>query len=810
MFRPLSHTSSLEHRRISRIPHHQSVRKRTDRGSLGLLTLPKSCTAEMTDFQQAYFPDTTGPKSLMMPYPSDNHFPFCPLVVAQLHAVVCQCGNPADCMNLPSKLPAPSADGSINRCGLTEAAGHSMTNSTADSPFPDEVCRGVPPEAVAADAQASAEGVRALVGRSSTRSLSKRRPSGTEGRRWCTEGTVSSCSNLSAGVASADQYAFPSKSVPACAVGGSTNPSRERSGSPDAPTVQHFIPNASVNLLCCTRWKHVFTPTSDSFACKTMCNSAEEGKADCPAEKSKLCSTSATSKERRVVCGLLIYEGQHFFEGRLLYEQLNGGLRWNGAAWERLYCSFTQDVPSTASGLTLPESHTDAVGRPRRETQGMTGSPRPSAETTLSSCMSTAHGNKTFIVLHVVGNYEPQRNSYTVPCATIPSLNLQRSTVNVPQHSPNKEDVFKVEGLRSPRSALCAQNLSTCSVWSDSPTEVQPNSSGSGDSHAEWSRHWNDASVDVSASKDSVSPASERPKPRILQNSCSPAHSEPVRATERPTRTRIRSALNGQPVQAYTLSVVMELGAAPYAVYVRITEPIRLQPLIPAAGVAKLSTAVLRMQHLYKDEQLKLKKQYNACMEALQKTTEESAAVTAQRQKREDTLLKGACILLNEKKRKLAALRQRVLSLEKELENARCPGGFAKSRLCGCRAGVRAVGDQAAVLRTSKMTGSGRVQNNLSVGMQTNVKTLSCRGLRADSNCVNPALTGGQASTRRLPAAGSGERAASAEVRSSKPDDRKKRRLRDTDAASLFLVRDKNLFPAAFACVSVKEESPDI
>ncbi|KFH17849.1 hypothetical protein TGMAS_312830 [Toxoplasma gondii MAS] len=396
-----------------------------------------------------------------------------------------------------------------------------------------------------------------------------------------------------------------------------------------------------VSLFCCTRWKHF------SHRKRT-----EDGRGQRP--DGSLSETVASGENRRepqrsaatgsgVVCGLLAFDGCEFLEGRLLYRHLNPHLSWNAETWERLFYALTNPTWSvgdsgvpTSAGPLSPVS----VSRPRTSTP--VASPSVHSDVTLSSSPSD-RASSVRLLLHPV---EPGASDEDVS----ERLSAERRRSRRPtagggdwrnrgeQNELDSATSLSVSSLRHPQSCTPGNALSPVRT----PTRLPSASS----------------SVFTTSSPTLFSVSSLAALSREREFTTAPADPASEAVSQADSR---RPARGVRTPQKYALSLVMGLSDAS-EVYVHLTAPIRLHALPAATGTTKLFTASLLLQQLQLQEQKRLFDSSHKCAAALDACTAELAEAAATRERQQRRLLRGMCLLLNSKKKRLR-------ELERELED---------------------------------------------------------------------------------------------------------------------------------------------
>ncbi|CBZ55199.1 conserved hypothetical protein [Neospora caninum Liverpool] len=422
--------------------------------------------------------------------------------------------------------------------------------------------------------------------------------------------------------------------------GGHEDAGCEAEGPEGRPGSANCIP-----LFCCTRWKH-FTPHRVPTADSRVDGADDSARAHADGEAAEPETRRNSPAGSRVVCGLLIFDGCEFFEGRLLYRHLNPHLCWNTETWNRLFYALTN--PSGAAASSLPTSSSPlspvSVSRPRRS-----NSPPATASSALASPSAAWPGRSEAPVLAVplcADRSSVSRVRLLVHRLEPTASDEEDSSLSAKSGLGDRRGELGEEAQPSPRSSSLQQ-------W-DLPTGTAPS--------LQSPTRLPSATLSATASPTvlSLSSLTGLPHAAGFKSKLASSASTPQSSTHRGAR----KIASGTPKKTYALSLVMGLGNEASELSVHLTAPIRLQALSASAGTTKLFTASLLLQQLQLQEQRRLFEYAQKCASSLETCTAELATAAVTRERQERRLLRGMCLLLNSKKKKLR-------ELERELEDHR-------------------------------------------------------------------------------------------------------------------------------------------
>ncbi|KEP66086.1 UNVERIFIED_CONTAM: hypothetical protein HHA_312830 [Hammondia hammondi] len=442
--------------------------------------------------------------------------------------------------------------------------------------------------------------------------------------------------------------AFPSESA-ASSADVQASPLQAR-GSRDRPqetgrATEGLESGSRVPLFCCTRWKHF----SHSVRTADGRGQRRDGSAPESVESGENSREPRRSAARGsgVVCGLLAFDGCEFLEGRLLYRHLNPHLSWSAETWARLFYALTNPTWSVGdSGAPTSEVPLSPVSVSRPRTSTRVASPSVHSDKPLTSSPSE-RASSVRLLLHPLE-----------PVASDEEVSERFSTERRKSRRPtagggDRRDIGKQKELESATSLSVSplRHPQLCSLGNELSPVQTPTRLPSASS-----------SVLATSSPTVFSVSSLAGLSREREFTTAPAGPASDAASQAESR---RPARGVHTPQTYALSLVVGLSDAS-EVYVHLTAPIRLHALSAAAGITKLFTASLLLQQLQLQEQKRLFDSSQKCAAALDACTAELAGAAATHERQQRRLLRGMCLLLNSKKKRLR-------ELERELEDQMKP-----------------------------------------------------------------------------------------------------------------------------------------
>ncbi|PFH34237.1 hypothetical protein BESB_073890 [Besnoitia besnoiti] len=435
----------------------------------------------------------------------------------------------------------------------------------------------------------------------------------------------------------------------------------------------------TISFFCCTRWKH-FGKAKPAASAPNDPKERTQAPADAGGDPDDEKRKNKSPTGNGVVCGMLLFDGHDFYEGRLLYRHLNPRLRWNAETWNRLFYALT---------------HTLAVGSPANPTSGEAQAPLLSAAephlrpaSSLSSPVSAARASSS--------SASPQRSSESAAAAPFAAPRDRSTGVRVVVHAldlPFARDE-KPANLSVERRGDRAADTDGPSRGEHDREQQEPQPPEASARSASLRPQWtlspsvasslyrsprrtlaaNSSQTAPSASLFSLSslPGLAAASGDAFKNKIDSA-APPLESPSSVSSPERKPAAEGRPLWSYVLSLVMRLGSGASELYVHLTTPLRMQPLNVAVGVRKLFTASILLQQLQLQEQARLFENAQKSSSALESCIAELATAAASRERQQQRLLRGMCLLLNEKKVKLCELRDELEASKRRQATAQRP-----------------------------------------------------------------------------------------------------------------------------------------